>query len=163
MTPNGTEDPTNPTPVKESRLDRFAHWLERASRTAYEEDKPLIESEGTVLVEPLVPARVTLTRFGAFRIFWGDVTVVVTRERFRIYSGFSSELVDVSLTDTEVLRKIVASLESSDRLHVRVPSRVGRGRNARARANRRIKITTPRAPEIRDLIHAAQMAALGND
>ena len=89
----GDDYPLRPKPSKGPLLDRLAHWLDRKTRTDYETDKPLIESEGPVLVERLAQARVTLTFMGAFRFTWDEVAVIAIRERLPIYSGGIAELV----------------------------------------------------------------------
>ena len=75
----GDDYPLRPKPSKGPLLDRLAHWLDRKTRTDYETDKPLIESEGPVLVERLAQARVTLTFMGAFRFTWDEVAVIAIR------------------------------------------------------------------------------------
>src|SRR6476469_5921522 len=159
----GDDYPLRPKPSKGPLLDHLAHWLDRKTRTDYETDKPLIESEGPVLVERLAQARVTLTFMGAFRFTWDEVAVIAIRERLPIYSGGIAELVDISLTASDTLRKVEASLDGGGRLYLRIPRGIGRGRNARARANRRIRITSSRAGEILALIRDARRATLGYD
>src|SRR6476659_1877128 len=106
----GDDCPLKPKPSKGPLLDRLAHWLYRKTRTDYETDKPLIESEGPVLVERLVPGRTSYTALINAETYWGDVTVIVTRARLRIYSGEFHTVADISLADPNELSSINASL-----------------------------------------------------
>src|SRR5215211_1585685 len=155
MKPAESDDLPVPERSRASLPGRVSRWIDDITRSAYEDDQPLIESEGLVLVERHAPGRVTLSRFGAWRMYWDNLMVVVTRERFRIYTGRFQTLVDISLTDPDELRTVDIALDRSGRLRLFVPRRVGRGPSPRARANRRIRIKTPRAREILDLIRDA--------
>jgi hypothetical protein len=163
MKPDDADDLPIPEPANASLLDRLALDPEGQTRSVYEEDRPLIESEGVVLVERLAPGRVTLYRSWAGKTFWDNFTIVVTRERLRIYTGRFQTLVDVSLTDPDDLGKFAASLDRRGRLSLRVPRGTGRGPTPRARANRTISIKSSRAPEILDLIRNARIKVLGRE
>jgi hypothetical protein len=66
-------------PAKPWRLERFAQWVERITRPAYEDDKPKFEAEGLAIVMRDVPARVTEVHPLRAGTYWTDVTVVVTQ------------------------------------------------------------------------------------
>ena len=94
---------SSPVRVKESLIDRFAHWLERKTEADYSVDKEKIKEEGISIDDPDMTFIIRASRWvgplGGWSRYSGLGRLIVTGQRVRVYSWGQSAIMIVTFSD----------------------------------------------------------------